>query len=66
MFPKVKIRSEFKLTCLTYEGIDAIKGALLAAKRDVSDEKFPITIKMRASPFYYCECQTVNKAKGRQ
>lgn len=34
----VKIRSDFELTCFTYEGVDAIREALLAAKRAVSDE----------------------------
>lgn len=28
----VKIRADFELNCFTYEGIDAIKNALLAAK----------------------------------
>lgn len=36
----VKLRADFELTCLTYEGIDAIKEALITAKELVNDEGF--------------------------
>lgn len=36
----VKLRADFELTCLTYEGIDAIKEALISAKKKVIDESF--------------------------
>lgn len=34
----VKIRADFELTCLTYEGIDAIKEALITAKKEINAE----------------------------
>lgn len=34
----VKLRADFELTCFTYEGIDALKEALLTAKNAVNDE----------------------------
>lgn len=36
----VKLRADFELTCFTYEGIDALKYALITAKKEVSDEAF--------------------------
>ncbi len=62
----VKIRCDFELTCFTYEGIDAIREALLAAKKAVSDEQIPIAFKMIAPPLYKCECQTLEKVRGIQ
>jgi translation initiation factor 2 alpha subunit (eIF-2alpha) len=32
------LRADFELTCFTYEGIEAIKEALLTAKKAVNDE----------------------------
>ena len=34
----IKLRADFELTCFTYEGIDALKEALLTAKKEVNDE----------------------------
>ncbi len=40
----VKLRAGFELNCFTYEGIDAIKEALLAAKVAVNEEKFIVDV----------------------
>jgi translation initiation factor 2 subunit 1 len=40
----VKIRADFELTCFTYEGIDALRDTLLAAKKEVSDEQIPVAV----------------------
>ena len=40
----VKIRTDFELTCFTYEGIDAIREALLEAKKVVSDEHIQVHV----------------------
>ena len=37
--PLIKVRVDFSLTCTGYDGIDAIKEALLTAKHEVNDEK---------------------------
>ena len=36
----VKLRADFELTCFTYEGVDALKEALLTSKKEVNDEHF--------------------------
>ena len=58
----VKIRSDFELTCYSFEGIEAIKESLLnGEKRGTKD----ISIKFRiiGSPFYECSVVTINKKK---
>ena len=40
----VKVRADFELTCFTYEGIDALKAALLAAKQAVNEEHFKVEV----------------------
>ena len=40
----VKLRADFELTCFTYEGVDALKEALLTAKKQVNDEHFSIAV----------------------
>jgi translation initiation factor 2 subunit 1 len=41
----VKIRADFELTCFTYEGIDALKEALLTAKKETSEENFEVHVR---------------------
>lgn len=40
----VKIRADFELNCFTYEGIDAIRHALLAAKSAVNDDNIKVDV----------------------
>lgn len=40
----VKLRAGFELNCFTYEGIDAIKEALLTAKLAVNDKQFVVEV----------------------
>jgi translation initiation factor 2 subunit 1 len=35
----VKLRADFEITCFTYEGIDALKEALIIAKTAVNDDR---------------------------
>lgn len=60
----VKLRAGFELNCFTYEGIDAIKEALLTAKKIVNDEEFKVEFKIIAPPSYKCETITLEKVKG--
>lgn len=62
----VKLRADFELTCFTYEGIDAIKAALLTAKAKVTevDASIPISFKLIAPPHYRCETVTLKKNEG--
>lgn len=58
-----KIRSDFSVTCFAYEGVDAIKAALLAGK-SLSNEKFDIKIRLIAAPLYVMIMSTLDKNHG--
>lgn len=62
----IKIRTEFELTCFTYQGVDSIKKALLEAKAQVNEEKFDIKYKLIAPPLYNAELLTRDKPKSIQ
>lgn len=59
----VKIRADFKLTCETFEGIDAIREALLNGRKK-GTEKIPIKFTIIGSPLYECSLTTANKKEG--
>lgn len=59
----VKIRSDFKLTCYTFEGIEAIKESLLSGEKK-GTEKIPIKFRVIGSPLYECSISTINKKEG--
>jgi len=64
MIPQpVKIRSDFKLTCFTYEGIDAIKFALSEGEK-LSTTEIPIKLKIIGAPIYECYTITVKQLEG--
>lgn len=57
-----KLRTTFNMHCYTYEGIEAIKESLLAAKAQTSDEKFKLVFQMIAPPEYKAEVVSLDKA----
>ena len=59
----VKIRADFKLTCYTFDGIEAIKEALLSGVKKGTD-KTPIKFTMIGSPLYECSLTTANRNEG--
>lgn len=59
----VKIRSDIEVTCYNYEGIDAIKEALLEGENAGSNET-PVRIKLIAPPMYVMNCTTLDKEAG--
>ena len=59
----VKIRADFILKCYTFEGIDAIKEALLNGEKK-GTEKIPIKFTIIGSPLYECRLTTINKEEG--
>jgi translation initiation factor 2 subunit 1 len=59
----VKIRADFKLTCFKFEGIDAIKAALMEGEK-LSTPDIPIKFRVIGSPLYECTTTTINKAEG--
>lgn len=59
-----KIRVDFLLTCTGYDGVEAIREALLTAKHEVNDETWQLEFKMIAPPHYKCEVVTHNRSEG--
>ena len=62
----LKLRADFELTCFTYEGIDALKAALLTAKATVNakDPQIQVSFKLIAPPHYRIETVTLKKNEG--
>ncbi|XP_033106443.1 eukaryotic translation initiation factor 2 subunit 1-like [Anneissia japonica] len=59
----VKIRADVEVSCYGYEGIDAIKGALLKGLEH-STEDMPIKINLIAPPQYVVTTSTLEKTEG--
>lgn len=59
----VKVRADVEVTCFTYEGIDAIRDALLAGEGK-STADAPVRIKLIAPPMYVMTCMTLEKEIG--
>eukprot|EP01097_Dermamoeba_algensis_P005077 TRINITY_DN3239_c0_g1_i1.p1 TRINITY_DN3239_c0_g1~~TRINITY_DN3239_c0_g1_i1.p1 ORF type:complete len:355 (-),score=118.82 TRINITY_DN3239_c0_g1_i1:178-1242(-) len=61
----VKLRSDVEVTCFGYEGIDAIKEALLAGQA-VGTEEIPVKIRLYAPPLYVMTTVAHDKDKGKE
>lgn len=59
----VKIRSDIEVTCFGYEGIEAVKSALLAGE-ELSIPEVPIKISLIASPLFVVVTNTVDRELG--
>lgn len=59
----VKIRADLEVTCFNYEGIDAIKEALLVGEATGPPEA-PVKIKLIAPPLYVMTTMTLDKEHG--
>jgi len=59
----VKIRADIEVTCFTYEGIDAIKSALMEGEIKSTNDS-PVRIKLIAPPMYVMTCMTLDKEAG--
>ena len=59
-----KIRVDFSLTCTVYDGVEAIREALLTAKHEINDETWNLEFKMISPPNYKCEVITHNRNEG--
>ena len=59
----IKIRADIEVTCFHYEGINAIKGALMKGVELGSDD-LPVKIKLVAPPLYVMLCSALDKTKG--
>jgi len=58
-----KIRADIEVTCFSYDGIDAIKTALLQGEK-MSTELCPIKVKLVAPPLYVVVANTLDKEMG--
>jgi len=64
MMPQpLKIRADIQVTCFGYEGIEAIRAALLAGQA-LSTDAVPIRIQLIAPPLYVMFTTTLNKDAG--
>lgn len=59
----VKIRADIEVTCFTYEGIDAIKAALIAGEEKGTADNM-VKIKLIAPPMYVMTTMTLDKDQG--
>uniref|UniRef100_A0A0K0CUS4 Eukaryotic translation initiation factor 2 subunit 1 n=1 Tax=Angiostrongylus cantonensis TaxID=6313 RepID=A0A0K0CUS4_ANGCA len=59
----VKIRADIEVSCFSYEGIDAIKTALIAGK-NCSTSTMPIKINLIAAPHFVVTTQTLDREHG--
>ncbi|KAJ1346619.1 Eukaryotic translation initiation factor 2 subunit 1 [Parelaphostrongylus tenuis] len=59
----VKIRADIEVSCFSYEGIDAIKSALIAGK-NCSTDTMPIKINLIAAPHFVVTTQTLDREHG--
>ncbi len=59
----IKMRADVEVTCFSYDGIDAIKEALLSAEA-LSTAEIPIKIKLVAPPLYVIMTSALSKDEG--
>lgn len=59
----VKIRADIEVSCFDYDGIDAVKSALITGK-NCSTEVFPIKINLIAAPHFVVTTQTLDREGG--
>ena len=60
----VKIRAEFKMSCMRRHGVEAIRQALIEAKKAVSEEGMDFKFKLIAPPKYVVEVSTQEREKA--
>uniref|UniRef100_A0A7E4UZI5 Eukaryotic translation initiation factor 2 subunit 1 n=1 Tax=Panagrellus redivivus TaxID=6233 RepID=A0A7E4UZI5_PANRE len=59
----VKIRADFEVSCFAYEGVEAVKAALIEGKKQ-STEQWPIKINLIAAPLFVITVQTMERDEG--
>lgn len=58
-----KIRADLEVSCFAYEGVDAVKKALLKGLAH-SSEEMPVRISLIAPPLYSMSAQSLDKDRG--
>ncbi|KAI6174847.1 Eukaryotic translation initiation factor 2 subunit 1 [Aphelenchoides bicaudatus] len=59
----LKIRADIEVSCFDYEGIEAVKAALIKGK-ECSTEQMPIKIQLIAAPSFVVTAQTMERVEG--
>ncbi|KHN87144.1 Eukaryotic translation initiation factor 2 subunit 1 [Toxocara canis] len=59
----VKIRADIEVSCFSYDGIDAVKEALINGQK-CSTEEMPIKINLIAAPLFVVTTQTLERSEG--
>jgi translation initiation factor 2 subunit 1 len=59
----IKVRADVEVTCFTYEGIDAVRAALLAGQ-EVGTKESPVKIRLIGPPMYVVTTTTLDKDVG--
>jgi len=59
----LKVRADIQVTCFSYEGVEAIRAALIAGQA-LSTELTPIKVQLIAPPLYVMLTTTLDKAAG--
>lgn len=59
----VKIRADIEVSCFSYDGIDAVKEALIKGQQ-CSTEEMPIKINLIAAPLFVVTTQTLERNDG--
>jgi len=60
----VKVRADFEVTCFSYEGVDAIKAALIAGADAGSTDDVKVHIRLIAPPVYVMMTSSMDKSQG--
>ncbi len=60
----VKMRADIEVTCFAYEGVDAVREALIAGKEAVADCEAPVSISLVAPPLYALSNVHMNREVG--
>jgi translation initiation factor 2 subunit 1 len=59
----LKIRADIEVSCFSYDGIEAVKTALVEGKK-CSTEEMPIKINLIAAPLFVVTAQTMERTEG--
>jgi translation initiation factor 2 subunit 1 len=59
----LRIRADIQVTCVAFEGVEAIRAALLTAE-SFGDDKVPIKVQLIAPPLYLILATTLDKVSG--
>lgn len=60
----IKMRADVEVTCIAYEGVDAVREALLAGKASTADSDCPVAVNLVSPPSYALTTVHLSKEVG--